>query len=284
VSARLPVIRRFARAPAAAILLVSCLAPFASGCAFVGLAIPPGVDASTLYPGGCAKFGFSQRRCDAVVEAARQEVRGAQPAVMAVELLGDEENIGGNNFITGGEFVARVRFHFLGGGDATQKVFCDILDDISFVCSEHPFVRIAMDFNWDTPCVTPGPVGPCATPRPTPDKAAVAQARPLKIASEDFPLASTGHQEIRVGEAVLPNGYLTEARARLADERPQAFHVNGYVWLELRPTDPKRPPFKDSLIQRPLQSGPERVEVFLVLDVIDTSPNAALQIRDLVVR
>jgi hypothetical protein len=119
---------------------------------------------------------------------------------------------------------------------------------------------------------------------PKPNAAARAQAHPLDVASAGYPLPSPGHYEIRVGEALLPNGYLTEARVRLADDRPESFHVKGYVRFQLRPTDPARPPYRDSLIQRPLQSGPERVEVFLVLDVTDTTPDAALQIRDLVVR
>jgi hypothetical protein len=259
---------------------IICLSLLASGCALVGIAAPDGTDPSALYPAACAKFGFSQRRCDAVVEAGRAQLEGARPAVTAIELLPDE--LPGQARTT--EFVARVRFHFVGGGDATQVVTCGVGGDISIVCSERPVIRIAMDFNWDVPCAGEAPEGPCATALPTPNAAALARARPVEIPSADYPVAAPGHYEIRVGEVVLPNGYLTEARVRLADERTQAFHVSGRVRLELRPSDPARPAFSGSLIQRPLQSGPERVEVFLVLDVIDTTPNAALEIRDLVVR
>ena len=136
---------------------------------------------------------------------------------------------------------------------------------------------------YDVPCgAVPGgePGSSCATPLPTVNPKATAV--PLRIAAHDIPLA-TGHQELLVGHATLPNGVLSDASFSLADPTTQAFTVNGEVQLVIRSTDPSRQPFDNAYVHG-WHPGSEVVNVYLVLDVLTVQPGATLQIRDLVVR
>ncbi len=236
----------------------------------------------------CDALSFAIDRCLAVVEAAMaragltwadiDHASIAKPAPDSTSL--------------GSYPVAQVTFRLVDGSSRDQEVRCLMLGSgSSLVCTDHPQIQISAPYApnggyHDVPCGdTPGgePGSACATPLPPIDPAAAAAAVPLEIASRDYPITATGHLEIDVGHATLPNGILADARFSLADPFTRAFTVDQGVSLEVRSIDPSRPPFLN-VYEHGWYPGTEEVEVFLVLDVTAVTPGAQLEVRDLVVR
>lgn len=124
----------------------------------------------------------------------------------------------------------------------------------------------------------------CATPVPTVDPAAAASAKPLTIARRDIPLDHLGEYQVRLGEATLPNGILTEASFDFMDDWPPDVTISDSdVWLEVRSLEPDGKPF-DNIHTHGWRAGTERVEAVLVFTVQRVDPGAVLGIRDVVVR
>jgi hypothetical protein len=244
------------------------------------------------YPEGCAVFGLSPRRCEAVVDAAASNVgfdrsTAAGTSLMAEPGCGfDDPSSDLINICTRSmSFVAGVRFE--GDADITVRsdVFCG-LGPPSLVCSESPGLE-ALDLHnagfWDLPCAGEAPAG-CATPLPLPTGAAAAAGRELRIDALDVPVGPVGHREVEIGTAVLPNGILTDARFRIATESQVGFLIDpGIVRMELRSSEPGRPAF-DNIYSRGASDGPEEVRVFLIFDVVETSPGSMVTIADVIVR
>ncbi len=185
-----------------------------------------------------------------------------------------------------------MTFSLSDGGTRDQEVRClGVGSQDSLACTDHPQIQLSAPYApnggyHDVPCGdTPGgePGSACATPLPSIDPAAAAAAVPLEIASHDYPITATGHLEIDVGRAILPNGILSDARFSLADPSTRAFAVASGVHLQVRSLDPSRPPFFN-VYEHGWYPGTEAVEVFLVLDVTSVTPGAMLEVRDLVVR
>ena len=241
----------------------------------------------------CASMRFATDRCLAVVEAAREARDGWWIGVdfgwAAIErvTLGPITTRGASF----GSDVATVTFGLVDGTTYTHDVRCGGISSYSLVCTDRPEILISGPYGrgggyTDIPCgATPGgePGSACARPMPTidPDAAAAAVAR--EIAARDYPITATGHLEIDVGRATLPNGILSDARFDLADRFTRAFTVEGGIRLEVRSLDPSRPPF-ENVYEHGWYPGTEEVAVYLVLDVVSFTPGSALQIRDLVVR
>jgi hypothetical protein len=252
-----------------------------------GPTLPPQLAASE-----CAAMQFATDRCLAVVEAAREALDGWWIGVDFGWAAIERVTLGPVSEVTfGGHAVAAVVFLMVDGTTYSHDVRCGGISIYSLVCTDHPEILVTGPFGLgggytDTPCgATPGgePGSACATPMPTIDPDAAAAAVPLEIAARDYPITATGHLEIVVGRATLPNGILSDARFDLADRFTRAFIVEGGIRLEVRSLDPSRPPF-DNVYEHGWYPGTEEVEVYLVLDVVSFTPGAALQIRDLVVR
>lgn len=228
----------------------------------------------------CTALGFSAPRCLAVVEAAMAQRSLGWADIAAVHLQRP------SLLTLGGAPVAEVTFDLVDGSSASATTVCPLGANLySPVCTEHPQIRLStpIDGYRDVPCGSvPGgePGSACATPLPAIDPTAGAVA--LRVDAADYPLA-VGRQEILVGQATLPNGILTDAAFSLADPSTQAFAVDGAVSLEIRSTDPSRPPFTNAY-QHGWHVGSEVVNVYLVLDVTTVQPGAMLQVRNLVVR
>ena len=262
---------------------------------FVDLASPPTPGSTTAPiptsasggvlpdPVGCAAVPLGRERCLAVVEAARDAL-GLEPAeVTSVSLAAP-----GSDAPLGGQPVATVAFTLRDGNAASFEVRCGGISIYSLVCSDHPSLMLvsAGGGYTDVPCgPTPGgePGSACATPLPSVDPVAARAAVPLDVPARDIAILSTGHLEIDVGRAVLPNGVLSDATFSVADPRTDAFRVSGPIRLDVRSLDPSRPPF-ENLYAHGWYPGTEEVEVFLVLDVTSFTPGATLRVRDLVVR
>ncbi len=230
----------------------------------------------------CAALGFSDRRCEAVVDQAMRDAGLDWASVAAVLIARPAPDA-----ILGSVAVAAVTFTLTDGTTSPGVVVrCGLgASQHSPVCTDHPtlLLETPMGGYHDVPC-GPGPGGEpgssCATPLPTINPKA--ESAPLRIASRDFPLA-VGHQEILVGQATLPNGILSHATFSLADPTTQAFTVAEGIQMVIRSTDPNRPPF-DNAYQHGWHPGSEVVNVYLVLDVTSLTPGATLQVRNLVVR
>jgi hypothetical protein len=244
------------------------------------------------YPEGCAVFGLSPRRCEAVVDAAASNAGFDRSTATATSLMAepgcgfDDPSSDLINICTRSmSFVAGVRFE----GDADISVRTDVfcgLGPPSLVCSESPGLE-ALDLHnagfWDLPCAGEAPAG-CATPLPLPIGAAAAAGRALRIDALDVPVGPVGHREVEIGTAILPNGILTEATFRIATESQVGFLIDpGIIQMELRSSEPGRPAF-DNIYSRGAIDGPEEVRVFLVFDVVETSPGSMVTIADVVVR
>jgi hypothetical protein len=95
---------------------------------------------------------------------------------------------------------------------------------------------------------------------------------------------STGHYEVVLGRAGLPNGVLTVADAALVDPWPTGitFAATG-LRLVVESIVPGRPPFLN-LYEHGWWPGVEEVQVVLVFDVLSVEPGTLLEIRDVVVR
>lgn len=134
----------------------------------------------------------------------------------------------------------------------------------------------------DVPCAGEPPAG-CATPVPARDQDAIAAASALRIADRVIAVPGVGHQEVRIGEATLPNGVLTVAHADLVDPWPDGvrFSSDG-IRLEIRSLVPGRPGFMN-IHEHGWYPGTEAVEVLLVFDARRADPGATIEIRDLIV-
>jgi hypothetical protein len=244
------------------------------------------------YPDGCRFFELSNRRCDAVMNAARAAL-GIDPAtVEGIDLMPDQACGGSDRnpdaldmCVRTMAFVAGVRFHLADGTTLRQDIFCGP-GPSTLVCSENPGID-AVDLRgagyWDVPCTVEAPAG-CPSPIPTLTGPAADTGRALRIAALDLPVGAKGHREVEIGRVVLVDGIVQEARFSIADQTQDGFRLDpGVVRMELRSTVPGRPPF-DNAYQRGTFEGPEEVRVMLVFDVAETNPDAVIHISDVLVR
>ena len=122
-----------------------------------------------------------------------------------------------------------------------------------------------------------------STPLPTIAPDALAAATVLRVDRLDIPIDHVGRNEIRLGEALLPNGILTTAEFALVDVWPPGVSiVDGEVWLEIHSMDDGKP--FQNYYDHGWRDGTERVEAILTFDVFRFDPGAVLSIADVVVR
>lgn len=120
--------------------------------------------------------------------------------------------------------------------------------------------------------------------RPSIAPDALADAMPLRIARLDIPIDHTGHYEVSLGEARLPNGILTAVDFAPVETWPTGVSiVDGAVGLDVRSLDDGGKPIRN-IYQHGWHAGSERVEAVLVFDVAHFDPGATLGIKDLDVR
>ena len=209
---------------AAALVIAGLLVAAAAAACSVG-PLAEGTAARPAAPGGgaspCASV-FSADRCDAILTMAAESLGVADDAVTAIEIAPDPtprtdgilETRSGS---AGIGVIARV-------AGATRDVRLCMGVAMEPACTLEPRLTIhsAIGNGYeDVPCPGEPPAG-CATPVPSPDPGAVTAGRPLRIEHVVLPVTSVGHQELRLGTAVLPNGVWTVARAELGDPGPTA--------------------------------------------------------------
>ena len=145
--------------------------------------------------------------------------------------------------------------------------------------------------DWDIACSGADEGGnptECSTPLPSLEPDAIARAVPLEIASRDIPITDVGPAEVLLGQATLANGVLHSATFHLAGIEPGdqvlpgGFTIADQIFLDVRPTDPSRPPFGNGY-RRGWHPGTEVVNVYLTFDITDFSQGAVIPLRDVVV-
>jgi hypothetical protein len=252
---------------------LAILAFLLAGCSLLA---PP---ESGQFPEDCARLGFSEVKCRLIVSRAATQA-GIEP--LEVSSARFVSRVPEPGVQLGGTRIAVVALTLAGGEERVEEVWCTgISNDGDRICHHDPHIRMSQGIDTDVPCPGEPPDG-CATPPPTPRPASVKAAVSLDLPSLDISLDRVGSYEIEVGEAGLPDGTLSERRATLRDARPTTFWIDDGIRLEVRPTEAGRPPI-GSMYRDPYD-GVEPVRVFLVFDVVETSPGAVLQVRDILVR
>jgi hypothetical protein len=145
-------------------------------------------------------------------------------------------------------------------------------------CQDEPALRVSSMIGGG---YTDVPEGSTPVPSVAPD--ALAEATGLEIERLDIPVERTGLHEVKLGEALLPNGRLTTADFALVDDWPAGISiVEGGVHLEIRSTVDGKPIW--NIYEHGWREGTERVDAILVFDVFHVDPGATMSIRDVVVR
>ncbi|HEX5465807.1 MAG TPA: hypothetical protein VFW92_03935 [Candidatus Limnocylindrales bacterium] len=183
-------------------------------------------------------------------------------------------------------FVVRVRVIATSGSASDHPVFCGLGSETSMLCSDTPLIRVSTPISsyHDVPC-GPGPGGEpgsrCATPVPTIAPPAAADADPLEVAATTIPIDHVGPYSVDMGDALLPNGILSQTTATLTDDRRSDVLIPQGIHLEVLGPDGK--PLENAYAQgwRP---GIERVDVRLDFTVEAFDAGATLEITDIVVR
>jgi len=240
------------------------------------------------YANGCATFHLSIHRCQAIVDTLAAGLKIKPSDATSIELLGDPGCGNGPSVgcIRSTSFVVRVRFHLPDGHAPEDSVFCGVGGQYSILCTESPEVRVSADpmheGYLDIPCAGEAPAG-CASPVPTIDPAAAADARPLLVKAMDIPLDRVGPYSVDLGKATLANGVLTDASFTLADLHPTTWSTTeDGVRLVLESLD-GGPPFSNTY-EHGWRPGVERVIAKAVFEITAADPGAVMPIRDIVVR
>lgn len=237
------------------------------------------------YPDGCAAYHLSERRCAYIVAWAKTQAGIGDADSVTIELLGDPACKDGQaqqrcDFTrAGGQFVVRVRITPAVGSASEQSVFCGIWGQYSLLCTDTPEIRISsptMGGYRDVPCSGDPPVG-CATPLPTVEPIASVAAQPLDLGSLRIPIDHVGSYAIPVGEAVLPNGILSEAVFGLVDDMPSDILMKPGAGMFLTITSLEGGPAFDNYYMRGWHAGTERVQVTLTFDVEWFRPGAMIE-------
>lgn len=135
----------------------------------------------------------------------------------------------------------------------------------------------------DVPCAGEPPAT-CATEVPSSDPAARAEAVALRIPRVDIAIDHVGDYDVRIGEAQLPNGLLTEVAFGFVDGWPPAVTIlSGSVWLDVQSLEPDGLPF-NNIYEHGWRPGTEHVAAVLRFHVDRFDPGGVLSITNVVVK
>jgi hypothetical protein len=265
--------------------------PVASTTIAPEVTLPP-LDVAVPYPEGCAAYDLSARRCAYIVDWARQQAGIDARDPVTIELLGDPARPTGDaascgiDRAGGMSFVVRVRLTTTAGGVSDHPLFCGMGGQWTLLCTDEPQIQIGsptMNGYTDVPCSGEAPENPCATPVPTIEPAAAAAAVPLNVVAIDIPIDHVGLYSIPIGQAVLPNGILSEAQFGLIDDEPSDVLLGPEgMFLGIESLDGGQA-FKN-IYERGWHPGTERVQATLTFTVEWFEDGAVLQVKDVHVR
>ena len=252
--------------------LLASIALLASGCTSFA--------AIEQAPKPCVEV-FSQARCLAMIDQAAAEVSKTRADVAAVAIVPDPPPEG---VTLGGAWHILVRVAFADGTSHDARM-CGGLPS-GPACMDDPRLSaasITAGGYRDVPCAGEPPDG-CPTPFPSFEPEALEAAKPLTVAEVTIPIGHVGPYEVSLGKGSLPNGVLTEASFAFAVPWPSDIALtNGEAFIQVRSLEPGGKPF-ENYYTHGWHPGIERVEAFLIFNVVWTGPGAELGIRDVVVR
>lgn len=227
------------------------------------------------YPEGCGDYLLSPKRCSAVVTKGLEAANIARAEVVSIDLLQVPRPNGPS---LGGYMAALLGIHLADGSVVQQEVWCiGISGAFDPACGDEARIDVGMGIDHDTMC---DDNGVCAKLPPEPPAALVTQATPLRVAARDIAVDHSGHYEVKLGTATLPDGYLSERTLTLVDDQPTSFWLE-QAWLEVRPDFASRPPVGN--VYREPYDGLEPVTVYFVFDVTRFAEPGVVQIRNVVV-
>ncbi len=263
------------RAPMVAVL--ASIVIVAAGCDSIGRAFraqePP------AQPQPCAQ-AFNPVRCLAMTDTAAWQLHTTRENVMALVIMPPPtpEVLPNGDVILqtlGGARGVDLAVTFADG--STHRVqMCGGIPS-GPACSDDPHIDVGSIMHggyFDTP------EGSSPVPSAAPD--ALADAKELRLDGMDIAIDHVGPYEVRLGEAWLPNGLLTQADFALVDDWPADLTILDGVRMEVRSLDDGKP--LDNIYRHGWHKGVEPVEAFLVFDVFRFEPGAKLSISDVVVR
>ena len=122
-----------------------------------------------------------------------------------------------------------------------------------------------------------------SSPVPSAAPEAVAAAMPLLMERLDIAIDHVGRHDVRLGEARLANGLLSEATFDFVEDWPPGITIlDRSVTMEIRSAVDGELIW--NIYEHGWHDGVEPVEVFLVFDVFRFDPGATLSVRNVVVR
>jgi hypothetical protein len=201
------------------------------------------------YPDACESFGFTPKRCEAVVVKGLEEARVARADVAGIELQPPPEQEG---ISLGGGPIVVLAVRLADGTAVQQVVSCIGIDGIfDPACGDNATIQFSGGVEEDRPCtgvgqpteVPPGQTDPnvgCATPPPIPAPDVVALAKPLRIDRVSIPIDHAGNYRVVLGHGTLPNGYLSERTLTIENPQPTAYWIR-VLGLEITSDLPGRP-------------------------------------------
>jgi hypothetical protein len=273
-----PTVNVHRKPPALVRLIASAtiVAAIASGCRFI-----PGAGVAPT-PYRCLDR-YSPARCDAILSAAAEQLRVADDDVTGLEIEPDPTpRPDGVLEIRSGGGLA-VRLH-VGADERTVQICPGVSRGPA--CTDEPFTwtidsPIGTGYS-DVPCAGEPPDG-CAT-LPSLDPDAIEDAVPLRIPSRVIPVPSVGRYEVKLGEASLPNGVLTQAQATLANPNLPGIRLSsdGLV-LAVRSLVSGRPSMVNKY-EHGWWPGVEPVAVLLIFEARHADPGATIEVRNVLVR
>ena len=230
---------------------------------------------------------FSSVRCANMVDYAAAQLKTSRDEIVTIEVLPPPtpELIDGVSVISLGGATVDTLVRLRDGSVHEVSMGCGGIPPIQ--CRDDPQLEATsptLAGYWDVPCSGEPPDG-CATPVPSPDPGPLAAAKDLRVPRLDIPIDHDGQYEVSIGEATLPNGILSVAEFEfVSQDWPSDFAIaEGIVRLDIRSLDDPDRLFWNIYDHGRIE-GTERVEAFLVFDVLHHDPGAVLSIEDLVVR
>jgi hypothetical protein len=261
--------------------MVGALAILLGACSSLPIIGPAPVGGSA-GPQPCADV-YSHARCELIALAAAVDLGLPRDAIAIaiVPWVGLDAN--GRPVTLGGAPRTEVQVTLPDGSTRTVWMCGGV--SMAPMCQDEPVVRaediIGSGYR-DVPCAGEPPDG-CATLVPARTRAATAGAVPLRVDRLDIPIDHTGDYRVKVGEARLPNGWLTDASFALVDDWPDGVTIlSGRATMALQSLESDGKPFMN-VYEHGWREGTERVAAFIVFHVDDFDPGAVLSIKDVVV-
>jgi hypothetical protein len=257
--------------------LLVVVAIIASGCSMFEAVQQEAAEA----PRPCVEV-YSRSRCLAMVDQAAAEVSKTRADVTAATIIPDPPPEGTT---LGGAWPILLRITLADGSSHDARMCGGVA--MGAACTDDSRLDARSLYAGggyrDVPCSGEEPDG-CPKPFPSSEPDVLDAATPLTIAARTIAIGHDGCHEVSLGKASLPNGILTDASFAFEAGWPDDVAIAGaFGWIEVRSLEADGKPF-DNYYLHGWREGVERVEAFVVFDVLWFAPGADLSIRDVVVR